>query len=422
MKPVDYRKIITEICRLILGGTFLFSGIVKAIDPVGGVIQMEDYFFAFGLTALNPMALFITINLSAIEFLLGLCVIMAVYRKYTTFCILVFMIFMTVLTLYLAIFNPVHDCGCFGQAIILTNTQTFLKNALVLLPAAIVTFIHRKKMTPIFTSKAYWFTVIFGYLFATGFSYYNYYHLPLIDFLPYKVGVNIPEQMSYPEDAPQDLYHFIYEKNGKKKVFLPEEAPAGDSEWTFVDRKLVREGYVPPITSFELYDETGNDIAYSLLENTKGVFLLIAPYLEKASDNHIDEINSIYDYTVENGLIFYCVTSSSKENRDAWVHNTGAEYPFLTADDVTLKSMVRANPGLVLLKSGTILQKWNHNDIPSEETMADVFNTLLNHAIEKNGQETNRLLWFGGCLLLPLALVWIYDHFRNRRRKPSTRL
>ena len=419
MKQTDYRKIITEICRMILGATFLFSGTVKAIDPVGGVIIMEDYFGAFGMTAFNPIALFASINLSAIEFLLGLCIITAVYRKLTTFCMLVFMVFMTVLTLYLAIFNPVHDCGCFGQAIILTNTQTFLKNALILLPAAIVTFIYHKKMTPVYTYKVYWFTVIFGYLFAVGFTYYNYYHLPPVDFLPYKVGDNIPEQMSYPEDAPQDLYHFIYEKNGKRKIFPPEEAPVSDSEWTFVDRKLITQGYVPPITSFELYDATDNDVAEILLENEKGVFLLISPYLEKASDNHIDEINSIYDYTVENGILFYCVTSSSQENRDAWVHNTGAEYPFLTADDVTLKSIVRANPGLVLLKSGTILQKWNHNDIPTEETMAEVIETLLNPSIEKNKKEMNRLVWFGCSFVLPLALVWIYDYFRNRRKRPQ---
>jgi hypothetical protein len=329
---------------------------------------------------------------------------------------LAFMIFMTVLTLYLAIFNPVHDCGCFGQAIILTNLQTFLKNALVLLPASILTFVYHKKMTPVYTYKAYWFTVIFGFLFSAGFAYYNYYHLPPMDFLPYKTGVNIPEQMSYPEDAPQDTYHFIYEKNGKKEVFAPSEAPVEDSGWTFVDRKLIRQGYVPPITDFILYDANGNNIADNLLEDDKGVFLLIAPYLEKASDNHIDEINNIYDYAVDNGMLFYCVTSSSKENRDAWVHNTGAEYPYLTADDVTLKSMVRANPGLVLLKSGTILQKWNHNDIPAEETVSDVMEALLNPSTEKNQEKMSQWVWFGCCFVLPLLLVWVYDYFRNRRK------
>jgi len=416
---VDYRKIITEICRIILGVTFLFSGTVKSVDPVGGVIIMEEYFGAFGLTALNPLALFASINLSAVEFLLGLCILVAVYRKLTTFCMLIFMTFMTVLTLYLAIFNPVHDCGCFGQAIILTNTQTFLKNALVLLPAAIVTFIYHKKMTPVYTHKVYWFAVIFGYVYAVGFAYYNYYHLPLIDFLPYKTGVNIPQQMSFPPDAPQDVYDFIYEKDGQKKAFKPQNVPFDDDSWSFVERKLIKQGYIPPITSFEIYDAEDNNVADWLLEDEKGVFLLISPNLEKASDKHIDEINNIYDYAVEREMLFYCVTISSKSNIDDWIHNTGAEYPFLNADDVMLKSIVRANPGLVLLKSGTILQKWNHNDIPSEETAESVIEELLNPTDKKINKEMNRLLGFCGCFVLPLLLVWTYDYFRNRRKKSS---
>jgi len=416
MVHVDYKKIITEFCRLVLGITFLFSGVVKAIDPVGGVIIMESYFVAFGLTALNPIALFASINLSAIEFLLGLCILMAVYRKITTFCMLVFMSFMTLLTLYLAIFNPVHDCGCFGQAIIMTNLQTFLKNALVLMPASVITFIYYKKMTPVFTYNVYWFTVVFGYLFVVVFTFYNYYHLPSIDFLPYKIGVNIPQQMSFPDDAPQDIYHFVYEKDGKKKAFKPEEAPLDDDSWKFVSRKLIKQGYLPPITAFDLYDENGNNVADNILENEKGVFLLVSPALEKASDQHIDEINNIYDYAIEQDMLFYCATSSPPEHINTWIQNTGAEYPFLTADDVMLKSLVRANPGLVLLQSGTVLYKWNHNDIPSEEAAATVIEALLNPSIEKN-KEIDPLLSFSVSFILPLLLVWTYDYFRNKRKK-----
>jgi len=417
MTPVNYRKIITEICRFILGITFLFSGTVKSIDPIGGALIMEDYFGAFGMTALNPLALFVSINLSALEFLLGLCILLAVYRRLTTFFMLIFMTFMTMLTLYLAIFNPVHDCGCFGQAIILTNTQTFLKNALILLPAALVTFIYHKKMTPVYTYHVYWFTVIFGYFYAVGFAYYNYYHLPLIDFLPYKTGLNIPEQMSFPEDAPFDVFDFIYEKEGIKKTFKSDALPYDDDSWSFVERKLIKQGYVPPITSFELYDTNENNIADILLENEKGLFLLISPFLEKASDKHIDEINNIYDYAVEHEMLFFCVTSSSRDGINEWIHNTGAEYPFLTSDDVMLKSIVRANPGLVLLKSGTILRKWNHNNIPSEEMVQTVIEELLNPTVEKNNlSEINELIWFSGCFVLPLTLVWTYDYFRNRRK------
>ena len=415
---MDYKKIIAEICRIILGATFIFSGAVKAVDPVGGALKMEDYFAAFGLSFFNPIALFASINLSAVEFLLGACILAAIYRKFTTMCMVAFMAFMTLLTLYLAIFNPVHDCGCFGEAIIITNWETFFKNFLVLFPASVVTFLYYKKLTPLYTCKVYWFVLLFAYLFPVGFSYYNYYHLPIMDFRPYKVGANIPQLMSFPEDAPHDEYHYIYEKDGEKKSFTIENAPAGDPEWSFVEAKLVKAGYIPPITSFELYNAIGDNIAEEILAEENGVFLLISPKLEKASDKHIDEINNIYDYSVEHNMPFYCVTSSTNDNIKVWINNTGAEYPFLTADDVTLKTIIRANPGLVLLKSGTILKKWNHNDIPSEETASVVIDKLLNSSGDTD-KETNPWILVISCFTLPLLAVWIYDYFRNRRKNKS---
>ena len=416
---MDYKKIITEISRIILGATFLFSGTVKAIDPVGGAIKMEDYFGAFGLSFFNPIALFTSINLSAVEFLLGICIIMAVYRKLTTILMLAFMSFMTLLTLYLAIFNPVHDCGCFGEAIIITNWQTFFKNFFVLLPAAVVTFIYHKKMTPVYSYKAYWFVAIFGYLFSVGFSYYNYYNLPIVDFRPFKTGVNIIEGMSFPEGAVQDEYHYIYEKNGKKEAFTPEKAPADDPAWEFVESKLIKKGYEPPIVSFEIYNKDEDNIADEILEEENGVFLLIAPKLEKASTRYIDEINNIYDYSLDHNMKFYCVTSSAEEGIKSWINNTGAEYPFLTADDVTLKTIIRSNPGLVFLKSGTILAKWHYNEIPSEENANAVINELLNPSGEKKDKEMNPWVLIICCFTLPLLLVWIYDYFRNRRNNKS---
>ncbi|MDR1097209.1 MAG: DoxX family protein [Tannerella sp.] len=416
MRTIDYRKISTEFCRIVLGATFIFSGTVKCIDPVGGALKIEDYFGAFGLSAFNPIATFVSINLSAVEFMLGLCILTAVYRRLTTICMLTFMIFMTLLTLYLAIFNPVHDCGCFGEALILTNRQTFLKNFLILLPASVVTCLYHKRMTPVYTHKVYWFPVLFAYAFPVWFSWYNYNHLPIEDFRPYKVGANIPELMSFPADAPQDEYRFVYEKNGEKKAFAPEAAPAGDSTWTFVEAKLIKEGYVPPITSFELYDNREENIAEEILSAENGVFLLIVCKTEKASDKKIDEINNIYDYAQERHLGFYGVTSSTGEEINAWINNTGAEYPFLTADDVTLKTIIRSNPGLVLLKSGTILQKWHYNDIPSEDRANAVMDRLLQAPEKQAEKEKSPWIWIISCFTLPLLSVWIYDYLRNRRK------
>jgi uncharacterized membrane protein YphA (DoxX/SURF4 family) len=414
MKPSkNTGRIITEACRIIIGVTFIFSGLMKAIDPAGGALKMEDYFGVFSLSALNPIAAFMSINLSSVEFMMGLCILTAVYRRIATFCVLVFMSFMTLLTLYLAIFNPVHDCGCFGDALIITNWQTFYKNVFILLPASIVIFIHYKRMKPLYSKKVRWFIALFAYLFPTAFAYHNVYHEPIKDFRPYKIGNNIPQLMSFPANAPQDVYEYIYEKNGEKKSFMPETIPT-DSTWIFVEAKLVKQGYVPPIITFELYDNEGNDLSEEILADSKGVFLLVSPKLEKASDKSIDKINNIYDYAVENQMKFYCLTSSDEQNIQSWINNTGAEYPFLMADDVTLKTMIRSNPGLVLLKSGAVLNKFHYGDLPSENDIDAILSNNYNPSAEAAQKEKNAWIWVILCFALPLLLVWSYDRITKQ--------
>lgn len=419
-------KIAAECGRILIGLVFIFSGTVKAIDPMGGAIKIDDYLGAFGLGQLQPFAVMLSFNLSAIEFTLGVCVLLGVYRRYTSLLTLVFMAFMTPLTLYLALFNPVSDCGCFGDALVISNWETFFKNV-VLLAAAVVVFVYNQRLTAFYTYKVYWFVALFAYVYAIGFAYRNYNHLPLVDFRPYKVGANIPRLMEIPEGAPQDeyAYAFIYEKDGVKKEFSLDDVPAGDSTWTFVESKteLIREGYVPPITSFPIYNEKGEDVSERLLHDTTAVLLLVSPKLEKADDARIDEINEIYDYALERGMDFYCVTGSGEEAIGQWIDNTGAEYPFLKADDVLLKTIIRSNPGLVLLKEGTILGKWHVNDLPTEDEMERVFTARLTGSGIKN-KEQGALLTNLFTFTVPLLLVWLYDFLRNRlprrrRRQPA---
>lgn len=412
-------KIVAELCRLLIGGTFIFSGFVKAIDPVGFAIKIEDYLTAFGLDFLKPLALLASVNLSAVEFTLGVCMLLGVYRRYTSILILIFMLVMTPLTLYLALFDPVSDCGCFGDAIIISNWQTFYKNV-VLSAAAIFLLIHNQKLFQCFSYKVYWFVALFTYVYCICFSYWNYNHLPLLDFRPYKVGINISEQMQIPEGALEDEYEyiFIYEKEGVKKEFTLENYPATDSSWTFIDTKtvLVREGYKPAIEAFNIFDANDNDVSDIILENEKGSLLLIAPKLEDASDERIDEINNVYDYALEKQLLFYCITGSAENAIQDWIDITGAEYPFLHADDVLLKTIIRSNPGLVLMKGGEILMKWHYHDIPEEENIETVLDTYL----DDNNNQTKGNRWIYINLLgftLPLLLVFIYDYLHFRRRK-----
>ncbi len=413
-------KGIVEFCRVLIGIVFIFSGFVKAVDPMGGAIKIDDYLSAFGLDTLQLFSVAVSFNLSAIEFTLGVCTLLGVYRRYVSFFVLLFMAFMTPLTLYLALFNPVSDCGCFGDAIVLTNWETFYKN-IVLLAASIILFIYNQRIFSCFTFHTYWFVALYAYLFGIGFAYYNYNHLPVIDFRPYKVGANIPQLMAIPEGAPEDeyAYTFIYEKDGIQKEFSLDNYPADDSSWTFVDTKteLIKKGYEPLINNFNLYDEAGNEVTEEILHYPEPILLLIAPKLEEADDEHIDEINSMYEYAFEHQMQFYCVTGSTQEAIAFWSDNTGAEYPYLMADDVLLKTIVRSNPGLVLLKEGTVMAKWHYNDIPAEEYIQPVLDDCL-AGKEVKKEEESSLATNLSPFAVPLLLVWLYDylHFRRKRK------
>jgi hypothetical protein len=425
MNKENIIKIVTEFSRILIGLTFIFSGIVKAIDPTGGAIKIVEYLESFGMDAFTWTKMLLSFNLAAIEFTLGVCLLLAVYRKWVTLGVLIFMGIMTPLTLYLALFNPVADCGCFGDALIITNWQTFYKN-IVLLAAALIVFFFRDYLTPFYTRKAYWFVVIFTYFFCTGFCYWNYAHLPIIDFRPYKIGENIPKMMEIPADAPQDEYSFIYEKDGVQKEFTLEESPVSDSTWTYVDAKMMKQGFIPKVGSFELYDADNENVVDQVLNQAKIVLLIVAPRIGEASEKHAAQINILYDLAKEkDGFAFYCATGSSDQEVAEWKKDTGADYPFLTTDDVVLKTMIRSNPGLVLLQNGTILGKWHHNDLPEWDGILTIISDYQAH-IATSGDEAKWIpavflqkgsywLYIVLAFALPLLLIWLYDFFRNRK-------
>lgn len=411
-------KIVAELSRILIGIVFVFSGVVKAVDPVGGAIKIGDYLLSFGLTWFSPFEMLLSFCLSAAEFSLGVCMLFGVYRRYSSFLVLVFMLFMTPLTLYLALFNPVSDCGCFGDAVVLTNWETFFKN-IVLLTAAVFTFKYNQRLVNIYTFKAYWFVALYSYLFCIGFNYSNYIHLPIVDFRPFKVGANIPSLTTTPDNAPVDEYKyvFVYQKNGVQKEFSLDNYPAEDSSWTYVSSRsiLIKKGYTPPVSGFMLFNSSDEDITQELLTYDGPMFWLISPKLESADDKNIDAINNVFDYAQEKGYPFYCITGSSKESINEWINSTGSEYPFCNSDDVMLKTMIRSNPGLILLKNGTILAKWNPNDIPDEDYIKGTMDNYLSGNSVKE-KEDDGLLFILLSFALPLLLVWVYDFFHNRRK------
>ena len=415
-------KWIVNICRFILGATFVFSGFVKAVDPLGTYYKIQDYLAAFGMQQLLPdiVPLLMSVLLAVLEFAVGMHLLLGIKRRFTTRLALLIMLVMTPLTLYLALTNPISDCGCFGDALVLTNWQTFGKNV-VLLTCAIVLMITPWAMVRFLTKKMEWTLSNYCIVFALALAGYCLATLPIIDFRPYKIGNNIREGMEIPEGAKPTIFdtRFIMEKDGVKQTFTVDNYP--DSTWTFVSAEtvVVEKGYEPPIHDFVMESlETGEDITDEVLDDPGYTFLLIAHRTEEADEGNIDLINELYEYCQENGYKFYALSSSSAEAIELWRDRTGAEYPFCIMDDITLKTMVRSNPGLMLIKGGVILNKWPSSQLPDEFDLTDKLEQLpLGQVKEVNDLRTLGIvgLWY----IIPLLLIILIDRIFNKKNNKN---
>lgn len=367
-------NIALQIGRILFGAVFVFSGFVKAIDPLGSTYKIEDYLHHFGgfLESMADYAFPLAIALSTLELIIGLNMIFRIHIDLTNILALIFMLIMTPLTLYIAIKNPVTDCGCFGDALIISNWATFSKN-IVLLAIAILMIVYNYKFHPFLTNR-FQFLVFFVFIAAgISLSLYSYRHLPMIDFLPYKVGVNIPKAMEIPDNAPSDVYEttFIYQKNGEQKEFTLENYPKGDPSWTFVDQKsvLISKGYKAPIHDFSIMNEQFDDITKEVLNYPGNTYLLICYDINETSVDGAIKAEQIYQKAKKEGTKFYVLTASSDDDIRKFTDKTGVTYPFWKTDMTALKTVIRANPGLVLIKSGTVQGKWNWRDFDKSEVI-----------------------------------------------------
>ncbi|MBQ0029907.1 MAG: DoxX family protein [Bacteroidales bacterium] len=369
---------IALVLEILIGCVFVFSGFVKVVDPLGGLYKIVDYLDAFGWEPLKPLGFFGMALMSAAEFMLGVCMLLGVRQKLTAIGVLLFMLVMTPITFYLALYNPVTDCGCFGDALVISNWATFWKNVVLLIAVIIVLNwcqFCKRGFTWVTEIAIAAYSLIFM-LIITGLCFQN---LPVIDFRPYKIGTNIPESMIIPEDAEKDVYEttLIYKKDGVEKEFTMENYPK-DSTWEFVDSKnvLISKGYEPPIHDFVLNHSDDGDITDVILEDSNYVFLLIAHNLSEfnlmsnpggAHYNYGKSINAAYEYAKENGYKFYCLTATGEDNPDMEKYKkaTGAEYEYLNADEIMLKTIIRSSPGLMLIKEGNIINKWAVQNIPT---------------------------------------------------------
>lgn len=292
-------KVVEKICRLLLGVVFVFSGLVKLNDPHGTQYKIEDYFAACSLRIDENLALILAVALALLELGIGIAALYGSCKKLNGWLAFIFMLIMTPITLWLALKNPISDCGCFGDAIVLTNWQTFFKNVILLFAATICFIAYFKEK-----NKRLWVpvvTVVAGLVMAI----YSLQNLPFVDFRPYKVGADI-----------HNVDNFFVEQDG-------------------------------------------DDITADLLDNDSVTYLLVAPYLHSCDKEKKAECNKLYEYCQKSGYRFLCLTASGEEEIEQWKKDTSASYPFCFADDIELKTMVRANPGIVVLKRGVVIEKRN---------------------------------------------------------------
>lgn len=403
-------KLLMNICRILVGLLFIYSGFVKGIDPLGSDYKFTDYFNAFGMGWMNFSTLFFSFVLSLAEFLIGACLFLNIKIKWAAWGALLFMGFFTPLTLILAIKNPVTDCGCFGDALILTNWETFGKN-IVLLAMTWIVFWQKDKFKSIFNFLEQTVLVLCTVIFMLSIQFYSYRHLPIVDFRPYAIGKNIAEGMTIPEGAPHDEYKITLKyknKNtGEIKDFTEQDYPWQDTlTWEFAStsEKLIKEGYKAPIHDFVIEHPNMGNITEEVMQDETYTLLAVAYNIKKTNSENQDKLNKLAAYAQEKGYRFYGLSASNPEDIQKYAETHNATYDFCSTDEIQLKTMIRSNPGLVLLKKGTVINKWGHRDLPEVDQIKD--KDLTAYCLTQQQGTTDKYmiytlaLFFFGCLFL----------------------
>lgn len=414
-KSVFYTSL-TNISRVLLALVLVLSGFVKAVDPKGTMYKFQEYADAFSIDAFSAdWLLFFAIVLAATEFLIGLYLLMGIYRKFVACLVFIIFILFTPFTLYVAISDAVSDCGCFGDAIGMSNTASFFKNLFLLLLSLIV-FLGRRRFVLNISAKNRWMVVLFSIFYIFILEGVSLSDKPVIDFRNYAVGNDLRELVQGEDDVYRTVLTF--ERDGEIRDFEQDSLP--DESWTFVESRseLLIQGRRPVVGDFSILDwDSDYDISEDILADTGYVYIVVAELLEEASVGRVDKINDLYDYCQENDVMFLAVTASDETNIELWRKRTGAEYPVYWADNMLLRTMVRANPGVLLIKNGVIIGKWNVVKMPDvEQMMSPEFSFEKENVVVWNMSGT--VFWIL-VLVLPILLIVIIDIATGHKKKPE---
>lgn len=357
-----FQKITDQLSRFLVGGLFIFSGLIKLNDPVGTKIKLEEYFEVFAQDFGSffhwfvPYALEIGMFLIVLELVLGVAVLIYYRMHQTTLVLLALMVFFTFLTFYSAYFDKVTDCGCFGDAIKLTPWESFSKDIILMFPV-IHLFWYRKKYQPVFYTKEG--HIIIGVITAI-FLFMGVYavrHLPFIDFRAYRIGNTIPEQMQ-PQEQP--IIEYIFEKDGKEVSSL-KFLPTTEGYTYKSSRVLNEDKTLAKITDYAVTDVDGNDVTQQTFEGAKLLFII--GDVNKASAESMEEIRSLIK-GLEGKVNMMVLTSSTAEQFEAFRHEHQLAVPYYFTDATVLKTIIRSNPGMTLWVNGTVKGMWHYNDTP----------------------------------------------------------
>ncbi len=356
-------KQIVNLSRILVGVLFIISGLIKLNDPVGFSFKLKDYFApdVLNLEVFIPFALLIAIFVVIFEVMLGVMLLLGYAKRFTIWSSILMIVFFTFLTFYSAYFNKVTDCGCFGDAIKLTPWGSFTKDIVLLVFLAVIYF-GRDYIKPIFTSNGRKIVVYASFIACMAFGYYVLQHLPVVDFRPYKIGANITEGMSYPPNAAQPIfeYHWTFTHNGAEKVVVTNgDFPKEEGEYT-VETIMIQEGYEPPIHDFTM-ERDGEDFSSDLL-NEKNLIVVVAYSISNSETEGFANIKTATDKALENGYKVIGLSASSPEVTEALTKEHNLNFDFYFCDETALKTIIRSNPSLMELQSGTVMQKLHWND------------------------------------------------------------
>lgn len=367
-------KYVLWLFRIIVGVLFIFSGLVKANDPLGLSYKMDEFFEVWNMHWAMSYSLALSVLMIGFEIIAGVALLIGAAFRAFSFLLLLLTAFFTFLTAYVYLTDKIKDCGCFGDCFKISNAETFWKDVILLI-LVIILFLFRKRIKPLFKGYPTAAIMILTMFFAFGIQWWALEHLPFYDCLPYKKGANLWEKTQIPPGAIPDEYEtvMIYEKDGKQQEFTMENYPWQDSTWKFVDSKsrLVKKGNAEPaIKDFAISDYHQNNHTEEILTTPGYVFLLFLQNPDKARTDNIGHLRNLMQQANELNIPFYVLNSGNKDATEAFKEKYQL-YPadYMVVDGTANKTAMRSNPGLMLLKDGVIQEKWSFRDYPKSISM-----------------------------------------------------